>query len=145
MFTTFNITLQICTAIPFHFCSCARDSVSRCLLCSYSNSSSKKVRMPAGSLSGVLARKSHRFRMSGSMLTARALGPLFTTANGNSNCGLDSYSGNLGFLSQCQNCFAVLSAGNTYKCHKMAGTFRCASCSTEGLLLSITGTCWVLD
>lgn len=102
--------------------------------------SSKKVPMPAGSLSGVLARKSHSFRMSGSMLTARALGPLFTTAHGNTKHSLKLCSWELGCLGERQKCFAEFEHRKHLHCHKQAGTFRCASCSTAGLLLSIIGT-----
>jgi len=76
--------------------------------------SSKKVPMPAGSLSGVLARKSHSFRMSGSMLTARALGPLFTTAHGSTKHSLKLCSWELGCLGERQKCFAELNTENTY-------------------------------
>jgi len=82
--------------------------------------SSKKVAMPPGSLSGVLARKSHRSRLPESMLTARALGLSFITAHGNANCGLKLYPGELGCSSQRQKCLAVSEAGNT-KCQAQTG------------------------
>lgn len=82
--------MQIHTAIPLQF-AVAQGILFVGIFYVVIPISSKKVAMPPGSLSGVLARKSHRSRLPESMLTARALGLSFITAHGNANCGLKLY------------------------------------------------------